>query len=131
MPSPHGAGDLYVDVDVEEDSRFERDGNDIVTRVSVPFAMAALGGEVSVPFIEKKDGAGTLPVKLEAGTQPGHVITLKGKGIPRLDGRGRGALVVVVQVDVPTQLSARARDLIADLQAEISGSEVSRKRAKA
>ena len=56
---------------------------------------------------------------LPAGTQPGAVITVKGQGIPRLDGRGRGSLVVVVQVDVPKALSARARQLLAELDAEL------------
>jgi molecular chaperone DnaJ len=61
------------------------------------------------------------------------VLTLKGQGIPRLDGRGRGSIVVVVQVDVPKSLSPRARELLAELDAELSvgegENEASRKRA--
>jgi molecular chaperone DnaJ len=126
MAGPNGSspGDLYVEVDVEEDNRFERDGADLVTRVTVSFANAALGGEVRVPALEPDDADATLPLTLPAGTQPGSVITLKGHGVPRLDGRGRGALVVVVQVDVPTSLSDKAKQLLADLERELRGDAV-------
>ena len=134
MPGPSGPGDLYVEVDVKEDPRFERDGADLVTRVTVPFAIAALGGEVRVPCLEPrnddaKDEDATVPLTIAPGTQPGHVFTLKGKGVPRIDRGGRGALVVVVQVEVPKELSARAKELIADLQSELAGDVASRKRA--
>jgi molecular chaperone DnaJ len=122
LPGPNGNGDLYVDVDIEEDPRFERDGVDLVTRVHVPFTVAALGGEVTVPILEpenEKDKTET--VKVGPGTQNGHVITLKGRGVPRLDGRGRGSLVVEVRVDVPTKLSSRAKELLAELDDELSG----------
>jgi molecular chaperone DnaJ len=119
LPGPNGAGDLYVDVDIEDDPRFERDGVDLVTRVHVPFTLAALGGEVKVPVLEREDADKTETVKLAPGTQGGHVITLKGRGVPRLDGRGRGALVVEVRVDVPTKLSARAKSLLVQLQDEL------------
>jgi molecular chaperone DnaJ len=131
LPGPNGPGDLYVEVDVEEDPRFERDGCDIVTKVTVPFATAALGGEVRVPCIEagKEGDDATIAITLPPGTQPGHVVSLRGKGIPRLDGRGRGALVVIVQVEVPSRLSPRAKELIQELQAELAGGEVSGKRS--
>jgi molecular chaperone DnaJ len=134
MPGPSGPGDLYVEVDVKEDPRFERDGADVVTKVTVPFATATLGGEVRVACLEPKkeddkEGEPTLPLTIAPGTQPGHVVTLKGKGIPRLDRGGRGSLVVIVQVEVPTQLSSRAKELVAELATELSNGEVSRKRA--
>jgi len=121
MPGPSGAppGDLYVDVDVEEDARFERDGADVVTRVHVSFTDAALGAVARVPSIE--DDATTLPLDIPPGTQPGAVFTIKAQGIPRLDGRGRGSLIVAIQVDVPTELSARAKALLADLDSELRG----------
>jgi molecular chaperone DnaJ len=126
MPGPGGAspGDLYVDVDVEEDARFERDGADVVTRVHVSFTDAALGATVRVPAIEKTEEGQeepTQPLEVPAGTQPGAVFTLKGQGIPRLDGRGRGSMIVAVQVDVPKELSARAKALLADLETELRG----------
>jgi molecular chaperone DnaJ len=138
MPGPAGAppGDLYVDVDVEEDPRFERDGADVVTRVHVSFTDAALGAVVRVPSVE--DDETTLPLDVPSGTQPGAVFAIKGQGIPRLDGRGRGTLVVAVQVDVPTALSARAKSLLAELEAELradaggaAGAESQRKVAAA
>jgi len=125
LPGPGGAspGDLYVDIDVEEDARFERDGIDIVTRVNVSFADAALGAQVRVPSIELDDS--TLPLDIPEGTQPGSVFTMTGHGVPRLDGRGRGSLVVMIQVDVPKQLSNRAKDLLGELDAELRGAVVS------
>jgi molecular chaperone DnaJ len=135
LPGPNGsaAGDLYVEIDVEEDARFERDGADLVTRVHVSFTDAALGAEIEVPAIEQGKPEMKAPVSLPAGTQSGAVLTLKGQGIPRLDGRGRGSIVVVVQVDVPKSLSPRARELLAELDAELSvgegENEASRKRA--
>jgi molecular chaperone DnaJ len=128
---PHGtsAGDLYVEVDVEGDPRFERDGVDLVTRVHVPFTDAALGAEVAVPALEPEDANMTMQLALPAGTQSGAVFTMKGHGIPRLDGRGRGSLVVVVQVEVPTALSPRARELLDELAQELRGEAASTKRA--
>jgi len=124
LPGPMGApaGDLYVEIDVEEDTRFERDGADLVTRAHVKFTDAALGAELQVAALgdaESEVESPTVPLQIPAGTQSGTVFTLKGQGIPRLDGRGRGALVVVVQVDVPTALSDRAKKLILELESEL------------
>ncbi len=124
MPGPGGApaGDLYVEMDVEEDPRFERDGADLVTRVHVSFTDAALGAEVRVPSIGEslEDPLDTtVPHRIPPGTQSGSVFALKSQGVPRLDGRGRGQLVAVVQVDVPTTLSDRAKAILAELDAEL------------
>lgn len=117
-------GDLYVEVDVEEDPRFERDGADLITRVHVTFVDAALGADILVPSLGAPPSSSdpeseTLPLTVPAGTQSGGVFTLKGQGVPRLDGRGRGSLVVLVQVDVPTSLSPRAKELLAELEGEL------------
>lgn len=121
MPGPHGApaGDLYVEIDVEDDPRFERDGADLVTRVHVAFTDAALGASISAPALEQADEEASVSVTIPPGTQSGAVLTMRGHGVPRLDGRGRGALVVVVQVDVPTELTARARELLEELGPEL------------
>jgi molecular chaperone DnaJ len=124
MPGPAGApaGDLYVEIEVEEDGRFERDGADLVTRVHVSFADAALGAEVRVPALgESVDDPPdtTVPWRIPAGTQSGSVFQIKGQGVPRLDGRGRGSLVAVVQVDVPTALNDRAKALLGELEREL------------
>jgi molecular chaperone DnaJ len=134
MPGPNGvpAGDLYVEVDVEADPRFERDGTDLVARVHVLFTEAALGAEIQVEALEPEDEEATVALSLPPGTQSGEVFTVKGHGIPRLDGRGRGALVVVVQVDVPKAPTARARELLEQLGEELrSGGLTTGKRAAA
>jgi molecular chaperone DnaJ len=117
-PGATPAGDLYVEVDVEEDARFERDGCDLVTRVAVPVTAAVLGGEISVPSLQDETRAHV--VQLPAGTQSGTMFTLRGEGIPRLDGRGRGSLGILVQVAIPTVLTDRARELFESLDAELS-----------
>jgi molecular chaperone DnaJ len=115
------SGDLYVEIDVEDDSRFERDGADLVTRVRVPFTDAALGAQVRVPALDAEQEDAQMTVDLPPGTQSGAVFPMKGHGIPRLDGRGRGALVVVIQVEVPSPgtLTPRARELLEQLGAEL------------
>jgi molecular chaperone DnaJ len=117
LPGPMGgeAGDLYVDVELEPDERFERDGTDLATRTSVSFAEASLGTTVTIPLLDDTE----LAVDIPPGTQPGDVITLKGKGAPRVDGRGRGALHIQVQVEVPRALTARAKSLLAELEEEL------------
>ncbi|HEX4447810.1 MAG TPA: molecular chaperone DnaJ [Polyangiaceae bacterium] len=121
MPGPSNspAGDLYVEIDVEDDPRFERDGADLVTRVHIPLTDAALGAEIRVPALEAEDEDVTLPLVVPPGTQSSAMFTVKGQGIPRLDGRGRGSLVVIVQVDVPSVLTTRARELLEQLRAEL------------
>jgi molecular chaperone DnaJ len=110
------SGDLYVDVDLAPDERFERDGSDLVTRATVSFAEASLGGSAELQLPDESQ----VTIDVPSGTQPGEVITLKGKGLPRIDGRGRGALQVVVQVDVPRALSARAKELLRELDDEFA-----------
>lgn len=118
LPGHEGGppGDLYVDVELAPDERFERDGLDLVTRTVVSYADAALGGQTELELPDETK----VPVEIPAGTQPGDVITVKGKGAPRVDGRGRGSLQVIVQVDVPKGLSPRARELLRELEAEIA-----------
>jgi molecular chaperone DnaJ len=110
------SGDLYVDIDLAPDERFERDGADLVTRASISFAEAALGGSTRLELPDESQ----VTVDVPAGAQPNDVITLKGKGMPRVDGRGRGALQVVVQVDVPRGLSTRAKELLRELDDELA-----------
>ncbi|HEV8247973.1 MAG TPA: molecular chaperone DnaJ [Polyangiaceae bacterium] len=118
MPGPSGtpSGDLYVDVDVEQDERFERHGDDLATRVAISFSNAALGASVEVELPDES----TVTAEIPAGTQPNTIVRLRGKGIPRLDRSGRGDLHVVVNVMVPTKLSKRARELVTELEAELA-----------
>jgi molecular chaperone DnaJ len=106
-------GHLYVEVEVAADPRFQRDGFDLVHELHVSFPQAALGAELEIPTLDDK------PEKLRvpAGVQPGDTLVLKGLGVPRLDGRGRGDLIALVQVDVPKELSPRAKQLLEELAA--------------
>lgn len=118
MPGMMGGppGDLYVDIELAPDERFQREGNDLLTRAKVSFVEAALGGEAQVVLPDET----SVTIEVPPGTQPGEVIALKGKGVPRVDGRGRGVLHVEVQVDVPTGLSPRAKELLRELDDELS-----------
>ncbi len=100
-------GDLYVLVTVLPDPRFERRGDDLITKVDVPFTDAALGATVHAPTLE-----GDEELKLEQGTQPSTVMRLRGRGLPSLRGRGRGDLHVIVSVMVPRNLSDEQREML-------------------
>lgn len=108
-------GDLYVDVHVEPHERFERDGIELITRVTVSFPDAALGTSVTIPLF----GDSTHDLEVPPGTQPGQVISVAGKGAPRVDRQAVGSLHVVVQVAVPKRVSRRAKKLLKDLEAEL------------
>jgi molecular chaperone DnaJ len=108
-------GDLYVLVRVTEDERFLRDGSDLVTVVDVPAPAAALGATVTVPTLD-----GDERVEVAAGTQPGAVVTLRGRGMPTI-GRGRrGDQRVVLNVVIPRNLSGRQRELLEELRASLT-----------
>jgi molecular chaperone DnaJ len=113
----HGGpnGDLYVVVRVQEDERFLRDADDLVTVVDVAAPLAALGTKIQVPTLD-----GDVSVDVPAGTQPGETIVLRGRGMPPLS-RGRtGDLRVVVNVATPRRLTREQRDLMERLAASIT-----------
>jgi len=101
------AGDLYVVISVTPHELLRRDGADVILTWAVPFHVAALGGSVTVPTL---DGETTFDIP--AGTAAGRVFTVKGKGIPRLDGRGRGDQHVLVTIRVPKKMSASQREAV-------------------
>src|SRR4051794_31120385 len=103
------AGDLYVLVRVAEDERFVRDGSDLVTIVDLPAPAAALGTSVTVPTLD-----GDQDLDIAAGTQPGTVITLRGKGMPSLRTGRRGDQRVMVNVVIPRKLSEDQRRMLED-----------------
>jgi len=115
MPGRSGAGDLYVDVEISGHERFERHGDDLASRVELTFAKAALGTDVSV---ELPDGS-IVNTHVAAGTQPSSVVTVRGKGMPRVDRSGRGDLHLVVGIKVPKRLSKHAKQLLEALDAEL------------
>ncbi|HEX5592669.1 MAG TPA: molecular chaperone DnaJ [Solirubrobacterales bacterium] len=100
------AGDLYVEVAVAEDDRFEREGTDLISTISIPATEAMLGTTVTVPTLEGEEEIEVVP-----GTQPGHQYVLKGLGLPRLNARRRGNQRVILEVVVPTNLSDEQREL--------------------
>lgn len=106
------AGHLYVVIEVLPHERFQRDGDDLVHELHVSFTQAALGATVPLELL----GGEKVDVKVPAGTQPGEAIKVTGKGIQSLEGRGRGNLVCVAQIDVPKKLSAKAKKLLLELQ---------------
>ncbi len=108
-------GDLYVLVRVVEDERFLRDGSNLVTVVDVPAPAAALGTTVTVPTLD-----GDEQVEVPAGTQPGTVVTLRGRGMPTV-GRGRrGDQQVVLNVVIPRKLSGRQKELLEELRESLT-----------
>jgi molecular chaperone DnaJ len=128
-PNGGPAGDLYVIVTVADDEVFEREGDDVVLRMELPFPTLVLGGEVEIPTLE-----GPEKIKVSAGTPAGSEIRLRGKGFGRLGARGRGDLVVRAGVLVPSSPSADERELLrkyAELtNAPVGGKSVFRKAKK-
>jgi molecular chaperone DnaJ len=105
------AGDLYVQVRIRPDPRFVREGNDIVTTVDLTITEAALGTKLAVPTLD-----GDTELELDPGTQPGSIVVLRGKGMPVLQGFGRGDQRVLVNVRVPRRLTDEQRALLNELQ---------------
>ena len=101
------SGDLYVLVHVKPDERFVREGNDIVSAVDLTMTQAALGAKVAVETL-----GGEHELEFEPGTQPGEVRVLRGKGMPVLQGRGRGDHRVLVNVGIPAHLTDDQRRLL-------------------
>ncbi|MEP6822565.1 MAG: molecular chaperone DnaJ, partial [Chthoniobacterales bacterium] len=97
-------GDLYVVIHVKEHPVFQRDEDDLYCELPIPFALAALGGEVAVPTLEGKAN-----LKVPAGTQSGQSFRLRDKGIMNVDGRRRGDLMARLIVEVPSRLNAEQR----------------------
>jgi molecular chaperone DnaJ len=92
---------------VQDHETFERRVNDLYCEIPISFARAALGDTIRVPVI-----GGTEDLKIPEGTQSGQTFTLRGKGIPDINGRGKGDQHVVVRVQVPTRLTTEQRDLL-------------------
>lgn len=108
-PGGH-AGDLYVEVLVAADERFERRGQDLIVAVEVPVTSAMLGTEIEVPTL-----AGSKKIRVPAGTQQGDNLRLKGEGLPRLGRGGRGDQHVVFDLVVPKKLTRKQREMAQQL----------------
>ena len=105
------AGDIYVLVQVQHDPRFVREGNDIYSTVELTVTQAALGATLSVPTLD-----GDHELELEPGTQPGEIKVLRGRGMPVLQGFGRGDQHVFVNVLVPRHLNDEQRRLLEEFE---------------
>jgi molecular chaperone DnaJ len=121
-------GDLYVFLSVTPHELFERDNLDLLVTVPVAMTTAALGGEIDAPCLvsEACDGRCKAPVTVPAGSQTGKTVRIKGKGMPHLNGRQRGDLVVELFVETPTELTAQQKELLQELAASLGESQTPR-----
>ena len=103
-------GHLFVVVHVKDHEFFRRDGVNLFCEIPVHFTMVALGGEIQVPTLD-----GHEKVKIPEGTQTGTTLRLKGKGMPDVNGRGKGDLFATVQVETPRKLNKEQRQLLEQL----------------
>lgn len=113
------AGDLYIFMHVQQHSVFAREGTTLATRIPISFTTAALGGCVEIPDLA--GGANTLDIP--AGIQSGKQLRIRGAGMPVLQGRGRGDLVVEIAVETPTKLSRRQREILEEFRETETGDE--------
>jgi len=112
-------GNLYIAIKVKAHKFYRRSDNDILMDLNVNVAQATLGAEVEIPTVD-----GPAMLKIPSGTQPGKILRMRGKGIPKLRGNGRGDQLVVINVEVPSRLTGEQRELFEQLATSL-GSEVS------
>lgn len=117
------SGDLYVYINVKAHKLFKRDGYDVHCEVPITFTQAALGAEIEIPTLE-----GTDKFSIPEGTQPGKVFTLRNRGVSHLRGSGRGNQYITVKVLVPRRLNDKQRELLRELDGEITGKDYSEER---
>ncbi len=108
------SGDLFLLIEVKPDRRFQRKGDDLNTSVDILYPQAVLGCEVK---IETFDGSETLDIP--AGTQPGSKLRIKGRGMPRLRGKGNGDMNILVRVSISKDPSAKERELLEHIAKEM------------
>jgi molecular chaperone DnaJ len=122
-PGGGPAGDLYVEVDVASHPVFTRRGDDLLCSVTVPMTAAALGTTVDLPTLEADIAAResevekTVPMEIRPGVQSGEQLVIRGRGVPRLRGTGRGDVVATIVVETPTKLDAEQAELLRQLAA--------------
>ncbi|KEY91702.1 chaperone protein [Candidatus Photodesmus blepharus] len=119
------AGDLYVQVHVKEHHIFERDGNNLYCEVPVSFAMAALGGEVQVPTLDKR-----VNLKVLEETQTGRMFRMRAKGVKSVRGGAVGDLIVKLVVETPVKLSPRQKELLREFEESCGGDAANKHKPK-
>ena len=112
-------GDLYIFLHVKPHPVFEREGTTLATRVPVSFTTAALGGCVEIPELDGSTNRLEIPVGIQSGKQ----LRIRGAGMPVLQGRGRGDMVVEIVVETPTRLSRRQKEILEEFKATETGDE--------
>lgn len=112
-------GDLYIFLHIARHPIFEREGTTLFARAPISFSTAALGGEVAIPG---PDGERHM-IRIPPGTQSGRELRQRGAGMPVLQGRGRGDLVIRIEVETPTKLSPRQRELLEEFRKTETGEE--------
>ena len=112
------SGDLYVILHVKPHEIFQRDGDDLLCEMPISFIQAAVGAEIEVPTLE-----GKATIKIPAGTQPGIVFRVKGKGVKNLHGHGHGDLHVRIQLEVPTRLTSEQKAKLREFAGLCDGNE--------
>ena len=105
--------DFILSINVRPHKIFERDGADIYIRLTIPFSLATLGGQIGVPTVD-----GEVKLKVRPGTQSGTMMRLRGKGAPSLRGRGRGDEYVRLQVAIPEKLSRDQKKIVEEMAGE-------------
>lgn len=121
---PRGApaGDLYIFLHIRRHAIFERDGVNLFCRVPVSFTLAALGGAIQVPGLDGK----MHDIRIPPGLQSGKQLRQRGAGMPVLNARGHGDLVMQIDVETPTKLTARQKELLEEFRATETGEECPR-----
>lgn len=112
-------GDLYIFIHIRRHGVFEREGTTLITRVPIAFTTAALGGEIEMPGLDGE----RIKIDIPAGIQSGKQLRKRGAGMPVLQARGRGDLVIEIMVETPTKLTSRQKELLRELQATETGEE--------
>ena len=116
-------GDLIIEVRVREDKIFHRDGSNIYCEIPISFSDAALGAEIDIPVL----GGGTEKYQIPEGTQTGTSFTLKGKGIPSVNTKRKGDLIVTVTVETPKNLTAEQKKLLGEFSASLGEKNTGKK----
>jgi len=101
-------GDLYINIMVKPHAKFKREGYTLINNLKINFVQAAVGADIEIPLL----GGASHNLHIPEGTQPGTVLTVKGKGVPYLNGHRNGDLKIVVEVTIPTKMDKRQKDLL-------------------
>jgi len=106
-------GDLYVHIRVKPHKKFTREGSLIISHEKISMVEAVLGSQIKVDTVD-----GLVTMKIPAGTQSGTDFKLSDHGVPHLKGEGRGAQIVTIEVEIPTKLSRRQKELLEEFNSE-------------